>query len=73
MNSSTHSKALAGSTKYCSADDFLRANQGVIGRTLLYEAIRRGELPHIRIGRRILIPDNALDLMLEAKRRDSDA
>jgi excisionase family DNA binding protein len=27
-----------------------------IGRTLAYEAVRVGELPTIRIGRRILIP-----------------
>jgi excisionase family DNA binding protein len=27
-----------------------------IGRTLAYEAVRLGELPTIRIGRRILIP-----------------
>ena len=34
------------------------------GRTALYEALRRGELPHIRIGRKILIPEDAFDLML---------
>ena len=29
-----------------------------------YEAIRRGEIPHVRIGRRILIPRHALDALL---------
>ena len=35
-----------------------------IGRRLAYDAARRGELPVIRIGRRILVPVMALDAML---------
>jgi excisionase family DNA binding protein len=27
-----------------------------IGRSAAYEAIRRGEIPHLRIGRRYLVP-----------------
>lgn len=37
-----------------------------IGRQAAYEAARRGELPTIRIGRRILVPKAALERMLEA-------
>ena len=37
-----------------------------IGRDQCYEACRRGEVPSIRIGRRVLIPRAALDRMLEA-------
>ncbi len=29
-----------------------------------YEGVRRGTIPHVRIGRRILIPTDALDRML---------
>ena len=36
-------------------------------RTFVYEAIARGELPSIRVGRKILIPDDALDRLYEAK------
>ena len=36
-----------------------------LSRGLMYEAIRKGEVPSIRIGRRILIPINALNRMLE--------
>lgn len=32
-----------------------------IGRTALYDAIRRKEIPAIRVGRRILIPRAALE------------
>ena len=35
-----------------------------IGRSGAYEAVRRGDIPTIRIGRRILIPKVALDRML---------
>jgi hypothetical protein len=33
----------------------------------VYLALRRGEIPHVRIGRRILIPSDALDRMLVSK------
>lgn len=35
-----------------------------IGRGLAYEAARRGELPTIRVGRRLLVPVDALDRLL---------
>jgi excisionase family DNA binding protein len=38
-----------------------------IGRSAAYAAVARGEIPHIRIGRRILIPRRALDRLLEAQ------
>jgi excisionase family DNA binding protein len=37
-----------------------------ISRALAYEAVRRGEIPHIRIGKRILVPRTALDRLLQA-------
>ncbi len=35
-----------------------------ISRTFAYEAVRRGELPAIRIGRRLLVPRAALVRLL---------
>ncbi|MBY5849722.1 helix-turn-helix domain-containing protein [Rhizobium leguminosarum] len=35
-----------------------------IGRNQAYQAVRRGELPHIRIGKRVLILNAALDRLL---------
>ncbi len=35
-----------------------------ISRGLLYDALRRGLIPSVRIGRKILIPADALDRML---------
>ena len=37
-----------------------------ISRTLAYEAIRRGEIPSVTIGRRILVPRSALVRLLSA-------
>ncbi len=36
-----------------------------IGRNSAYEAAKRGEIPTIRIGRRLLVPVSALDRLLE--------
>jgi excisionase family DNA binding protein len=35
-----------------------------LSRTSCYEAVRRGDIPSIRIGRRILIPRDAFEKML---------
>ena len=37
-----------------------------ISRAFAYEAITRNEIPHVRIGRRILVPRSALERMLGA-------
>lgn len=43
-----------------------------IGRGTAYEAIRRGEIPAIRIGHRLLVPVVALEKMLiEAGQADA--
>jgi excisionase family DNA binding protein len=36
-----------------------------IGRAAAYEAARRGQIPTIRIGRKLLVPLGALERMLE--------
>ncbi len=35
-----------------------------IGRGLAYEAVRRGEIPTVRIGRRLLVSRSALERLL---------
>jgi len=52
-----------------SVDEFCAATR--IGRTAVYLALQRGEIPHRRIGRRIVIPLSALDRWLSGG--DSDA
>lgn len=36
-----------------------------VSRATAYEGIRTGEIPHIKVGRRILVPRAALAAMLE--------
>jgi len=36
-----------------------------LGRSMVYELIRRGEVPHIRIGRRIVIPREMAETWLK--------
>jgi excisionase family DNA binding protein len=36
-----------------------------IGRNLCYEKVKTGEIPVIRIGRRLLVPRRALEKLLE--------
>lgn len=38
-----------------------------VGRNTLYEALRRGELPALRIGRRVLIPAAWLERILSGE------
>jgi hypothetical protein len=54
-------------TQYTSVETFLKENP-IAKRTTVYKGIRDGRIPHVRIGRRILVPRNALDLMREAQR-----
>jgi excisionase family DNA binding protein len=35
-----------------------------VGKNAIYEAARRGQIPTVRIGRRILVPRAALDRLL---------
>ena len=42
-----------------------------IGRTAAYDAVRRGEIPTLRIGRRLLIPEDALGRLLLAGSGDA--
>jgi excisionase family DNA binding protein len=37
-----------------------------IGRGQAYEAVRRGDIPSIRLGKRLVIPRQAFDRLLEA-------
>ena len=52
---------------------FLRKHKGMIGRTAFYEGIRQNTIPHIRIGRKILVPSDALERVLQNTRQTEDA
>jgi len=41
-----------------------------IGRSAAYQAVRTGEIPAIRIGKRLLVPVQALEQLLSTATRD---
>jgi excisionase family DNA binding protein len=41
-----------------------------IGRSAAYEAVRRGEIPSVRIGRSVRIPRHQLEAMLDSPQND---
>lgn len=45
--------------------EFLAAHQGMIGRSALYEALRTGAIPSVRVGKKYLIPSDAFGRLLE--------
>ena len=42
-----------------------------LSRTFVYESVRAGRLPSVKLGGKILIPDDALDTLLLEYRTDS--
>ena len=61
---------MSNSTKQVLSVEEARRQLG-ISRGLMYEAIHRGDIPNIKIGRRILIPIVALERLL-AKATNTD-
>ena len=47
---------------------FLERNKGLIGRSSFYEGIRCGSIPHVRVGKLILVPEDAIDRMHQTQR-----
>ncbi|MFX1476420.1 MAG: helix-turn-helix domain-containing protein [Promethearchaeota archaeon] len=41
-----------------------------ISRGLAYEMVKNGEIPSIRLGKRILVPQRALELLLECDEKN---
>jgi hypothetical protein len=47
------------------SSEFLRQHKGVIGVNKFYELIGQNALPHIRVGRKLLVRSDALDVLFE--------
>jgi len=52
---------------YLTVSQFLKAHQGVIGKTMLYEALHQKTIPSIKVGGKFLIPADAFDRVLESE------
>ena len=56
--------------QYVSVREFIEALGGRLSKNSVYQAIAAGTIPSIRIGRRILVPSDALERALEAQASD---
>ena len=67
VTSTDSNRSRHGERRYYSVEEFWREarRQGApISRGVAYDGVRRGVIPHVRIGRRVAIPADALDRML---------
>lgn len=57
--------------EFLSVDEFVERHrdpvtgQRRVGRDQLYRAIRAGEFPAVRVGRRLLVPSDALEQLIQ--------
>ena len=54
----------ASQQKFITVREFVAALDGSVNKNTVYAALRRKEIPSVRIGRRWLIPEDALTQML---------
>ncbi len=52
-------------------DQLVSMPEWPLGRSATYDAIRRGDVPSVRIGRRILVPRAALERLLTGEEREA--
>ena len=55
------------STNWITPKEWLVEQEGRIGRNKLYDLIRTSAIPHVRLGRKILLPSDFLDRLLESR------
>ena len=57
---------------FLTVSEFLEALGGRLSKNTVYSAINRGEIPCVFVGRRRLIPEDALTQMLKAQNTDGN-
>ena len=63
----------ANQQKFITVREFVAALGGRVSKNTVYAAINRGEIPCVFVGRRRLIPEDALTQMLSWSRNGADA
>ena len=61
------SDMLSSTTDWLTVAEFVAKFNGRVSRNFVYERIREGAIPSVRIGRKILIPSDALDRLMTAQ------
>ena len=58
---------LSNTTDWLTVAEFVAKFNGRVSRNFVYERIREGSIPSVRIGRKILIPSDVLDRLMTAQ------
>ena len=58
---------------FITVKEFVAALDGSVNKNTVYAALRRKEIPSVRIGKKWLIPEDALTQMLAWPRNGADA
>ena len=61
------SDMLSNTTDWLTVAEFVAKFNGRVSRNFVYERIREGSIPSVRIGRKILIPSDALDRLMTSQ------
>ena len=57
---------------FLTVSEFIEALGGRLSKNTVYSAINRGEIPCVFVGRRRLIPEDALTQMLQSRNTDAN-
>ena len=57
---------------FLTVSEFIEALGGRLSKNTVYSAINRGEIPCVFVGRRRLIPEDALTQMLQSQNTDGN-
>ena len=57
-------------TQWMNAAEWLRQHPGVFGKDTFYARVSDGSIPSLKIGRKVLVPEDLLDRMLAGQSSD---
>jgi|TARA_Y100000310_G_C20288817_1_gene626215 excisionase family DNA binding protein len=60
-----------GTVEYLSPEELRKRLGCPVSKNTMYTAIAKNQIPHVRLGRRILVREDALDRLLEAQAADT--
>ena len=52
--------------EWLTVSEFLERHKGLIGRSSVYDRIRDHTIPSVRLGKKILVPADALERLLDS-------
>ena len=59
--------------EYLPLPKWLEEHRGLVSRNKLYKMVRANQIPHVKIGKKVLLPRNALDELLQVAKAESGA